>query len=618
MRIRHAVVAGLLGLFLVCGVVSLRGDAATFDETAHLGAGVSYLETGDFRLNPEHPPLAKLIAAAPLSALGRGGGDYASAAWTGAFADEWVFGFELINGPIGAQVRRDPAVRLMPARLAMLGLGLLLCVAIYAWACELYGPAAGLTALVLAVTCPTILAHARLVTTDLPGALGSVATAWTFWRWSRQPTWRRAAVMSAALAAALLFKFSTMLLIPVILVLAAAAVATGRVRAKPAVGAIALMAAVSFGAIWGAYGFRFGACPTPGRSLDWPSLSASPASSIVFAREHQLLPEAYLYGIAYANAEASGRTGFLDGEESNAGWYRYFPEAVLFKTPVPFLLLVLWVVGIGAWRARGRSFDGWCLALPPLTIAAVAVVSRFNIGHRHLAPVYPFLCLAAAPAGVWILDRSRRALVVVALLLGCGVSFVIATPGYLSYFNVLAGGARGGWRHFVDSNIDWGQDLGRLERWMVANGAGEIDLAYFGTADPKAYGIAFRKVALFLDPYPDMPVTRPEPGSLLAASVTLLQGMYLDSDRALATELLRRRLVARSDIDAYLADRRVRDLRGHAVKHLGPWMIERRTLTADQVHDAADALPGTWLARARDEWTPIGRAGDSILIYRAK
>ena len=102
----HAVVAGLFGLFVVCGVVSLRFDSATFDETAHLGAGVAYLETGDFRLNPEHPPLAKLIAAAPLKALGRGGGDYGSAAWSSAVADEWVFGFELINGPIGASARR--------------------------------------------------------------------------------------------------------------------------------------------------------------------------------------------------------------------------------------------------------------------------------------------------------------------------------------------------------------------------------------------------------------------------------------------------------------------------------------------------------------------------------
>ena len=54
-KIPHRIaVPVLLGLFVVCGFVSLWGDSVTFDETAHLAAGVSYWEKGDFRLNPEH------------------------------------------------------------------------------------------------------------------------------------------------------------------------------------------------------------------------------------------------------------------------------------------------------------------------------------------------------------------------------------------------------------------------------------------------------------------------------------------------------------------------------------------------------------------------------------
>jgi hypothetical protein len=611
-RAHHAVVAGLLAVFLICGYVSLRGDSATFDETAHIGAGVSYLETGDFRLNPEHPPLAKVMAAAPLKLLSRGGGDYASAAWT--TADEWVFGFELLNGPLGASTRTNPALRLMPARAAMLGLGLLLCLSVYGWTKELFGEVPAVAALGLAVTCPTLMAHARLVTTDVPGALGMVLVAWAFWRWSRRPDRRRAVEMAAALSAALLFKFSTILSIPALLALGIAAVATGRARVRQAVEALAIAGAVSYLAIWGAYGFRFAA--TPGRSLDWASLSTPASTPLAFTRDHKLLPEAYVYGLAYAKAEAVGRTGFLDGEESNTGWYRYFPETFLFKTPLAFLALILWVSFAATRRARLRSFDGWCIAVLPLLLATVAIVSRFNIGHRHLAPVYPFLCVAAAPAGSWLLERNRRAIAVGFLLAGCLVSFVLATPGYLSYVNVLGGGAKHGWRHFVDSNIDWGQDLARLKGWMTKTGTTEVDLAYFGTADPKAYGIEFRKVALFLDYYPDMPVSRPEPGRVLAASVTMLQGVYLNPDRALAGELLKRGWVTRADIDAYLADRGVRNERGEPVKHLGSWLAERGTLTTDQARAAEAALPAGWLAEARDRWSPIARAGDSILIYR--
>lgn len=611
-------VPALSGLFLLCGFFSLLGDSVTFDETAHLGAGVSYLERGDFRLNPEHPPLAKMIAAAPLALMSRGGGDYASKAWAGPATDEWTFGFELINGPEAAPARRDPAARLIPARLAMLVLGLGLCLAVYAWVREMSGPDGALVALALAVTCPTILAHARLVTTDQPGALGLVATTWLFWRWTRRPGTGRAAAMGGALAAALLMKFNALLVVPAIVVLAVGAVAARRVPIEKAATGLALALGIGFVGVWAGYGLRYAASPDPSFSMPWSDLSAPPSPAVAFAREHHLLPEAYLFGLAYARAEASGRTGFLDGEESNGGWFRYFPEVFLFKTPLAFLALTLWSIGAATGTARGKSLDGWCIALPPIALVAVSIASRFNIGHRHIAPVYPFLCVAAAPAGAWLAERGRRRFVAAALLAGCAVSFLFATPGYLSYFNFLAGGPRGAWHHVVDSNIDWGQDLLRLKTWMAAQRVADVDLAYFGTADPRAYGIRYRKVAQFIDFAPDLPVTRPAPGRILAVSVTLLQGLYLDTDRALAVELVKRGWVTRGQVEEYLREREQRSARGEPVRHLAAWMIERGRVTADQARDAAANLPGTWLAEARDRWTPIGRAGDSILIYRVE
>jgi len=606
----RAAVAVLLAVFAAFAIVSLRGDSATFDETAHLGAGISYLERGDFRLNPEHPPLAKAIAAAPLVVLGRGGGDYGSGAWIGPSADEWVFGFDLL--------RNDPDARLVPARLAMLLLGLLLCLAVYGWSRELWGPAPGLLALALAVTCPTILAHARLVTTDLPGALGFVTTSWAFWRWTKKPTRVRAVVTGAALAAAFLLKFNTILLAPILVAMALGATAARRVTLRQAALAVALAGLVGVVGIWAGYGFRYRAAADPAFTMPWAEVDRTyPVSpAVVFARDHRLLPEAYLFGLAYAKAQAVGRTAFLDGEESNAGWLRYFPEAFLFKTPVAFLLLAGWVIGASVRHARGRSFDGWCVALPPLVFAVVAIASRFNIGHRHIAPVYPFLCIAASPAASWIAGRGWRRLAVCTLLAGCAVSFALATPGYLSYFNVLAGGPRGGARHFADSSIDWGQDLKRLKGWMDAHGVDEVDLAYFGTADPQAYGIRFRKVTLFLDFYRDVPETPPQSGRVLAASVSLLHGLFLGTDRAFLLEIVRRGWVTRERAEDYLADRVALTQRGEPVRHAPEWMIERRLLTEEQARAIEDGLPGGWLARSREQWTPIGRAGDSILIYR--
>ncbi len=628
-RIPHRLaVPALLAVFVVCGFASLSRDSVTFDETAHLGAGVSYLETGDFRLNCEHPPLAKLIAAAPLVVFHLGGANYASPLWTGSRASaadarrsharEWGFGFEFLNGPPEAALRRDPAARLVPARCAILILGVLLAMVVYAWARALHGPPAGLFALALAVTCPALLAHARLVTTDLPAALGFTATTWLAWRWLCAPSWRRVATTGTALGASVLAKFSCVLLAPLLVVLAAIAVATGRLNWKRAGAGLALIGALAYGAIWAGYGFRFEASRDPGYVLEWEGLAseARVAPAIAFAREYRLLPEAYLFGFAYAKAESAGRLAFLDGEQSVAGWYRYFPEAFFLKTPLAFTALALWLLAAGWLKTRGRSFDGWCVALTPLTVAAVAILSRFNIGHRHLTPLYPFLCVAIAPAAAWLSERKARAVAVAVLVASCFVSFALATPRYLSYFNVVAGGPRGGSKHLVDSNIDWGQDLLRLRNWMSAQGVQEVDLAYFGTADPRAYGIRFRKVAMLFDFYPELPVVRPESGHYLAASVTLLAGVDPNVDRLFAMELLRRGMVPREQVAAYKSDGEKRRTQGLPFVRIADWMVERGLITSAQRRIAEAGIPTTWLENARNTLTPVGWAGDSIAIYR--
>ena len=628
-RIPHALaVPALIAVFVVCGFVSLSLDAATFDETAHIGAGISYLETGDFRLNPEHPPLAKLLAAAPLALLHRGGGDYGSPAWTGkalsdggelrSHAREWQFGFDVLNGSRDGSARRDPAIRLRPARCAILALGALLALVVYAWARALFGPPAGLLALALAVTCPTLLAHARLVTTDVPAALGFTATTFLAWRWLGAPSWRRAAATGAALGSALLFKFTCLLLVPLIIVLAALAVWSRRLDLRRASLGVALIAVIAFLSLWAGYGFRYAASRDPGYTLEWHDLDAQapPPSAIVFARDYRLLPEAYLFGFAFARFQADGRNAFLDGEQSLGGWYRYFPEAFFFKTPLPFTALAILVLGAGLLRTRGRSFDGWCVALVPLVFSAVAVLGHLNIGHRHLTPVYPFLCVAIAPAASWLEERGPRAISVAMLTLACFASFAIATPRYLSYFNVAAGGPRGGAKHLLDSNIDWGQDLGRLKRWMDARRVPEVDLAYFGTADPGAYGIRFRKVALVFDFYPELEVVRPQSGRYLAVSVTLLAGVNISADRDFAREVMRRGFATRAQIDQFLAEHESRRQRRLPVVHLADWMTARGMITADQRRLADDPIPAAWLAHVRDTLAPIAWAGDSIAIYQ--
>ncbi len=625
----------LLAVFVGCGVFAALRESATFDETTHLPAGFTYLDRGDFRHNPEHPPLAKAWAAVPLWVPGLAKADYTSPNWNGTHvppgdpqrsrADQWKFGFEFLNGRIDDPARKDPRRLLVPGRCAMLVPALLLGFLVYAWAREIWGRGGGLVALALFSLSPTILAHAHLVTTDVPAALGFAATLWSFWRFCRSPHWRWALGTGFALGIALLTKYTTLLLLPLLLLLGAMWILDGkgfaerRRRFLATSAGIAAALVIAFVTLWAGYLFRYSAVTDPGYRLEWEGVSGGGGVARRvgdWARDHRILPEAYLFGLAYARGGAQRRLAFLNGKVSVRGWWYYFPEAFALKTPPAFMLLLLWVIAAHLRRTRGRSFAGWFVAAPIVFFFVVSMLSHLNIGHRHLLPVYPLLFVAAGGAATLIEESRPRAAVAGLLLAGCAGSFLLATPRYLSYFNFIAGGPRGGWRYLADSNIDWGQDLPRLRAWIERNGVKQVHLAYFGTADPKAYGIPYRKVTLVHDFYPAEPASRPGSGEYLAVSVTLLQGFYTDPDKEFAKEVVGRGWASSGQLQDFVKYReRLFDVT-RRVPSLGEWMVEKGILTPDQRRAVEEPLLTTWLLKIRETLVPVGRAGESSLIFR--
>jgi hypothetical protein len=606
-------VAAFLLVFVVCGVVSLAGDAATSDETAHIPAGYSYLDRGDFRMNPEHPPLAKMWAALPLWLRGAGRPDYGSEAW--AEAREWPFGFAFLNGPSEDPVRRDPDRLLHPARAMILALGVLLCLAVHRWAAALWGREGALLALALCTLSPVVLAHARLVTTDLPAALGFLITLWTFARWLRLPSWRRLVLAGLALGATLLVKFTALLLLP-LLGLAAGVWAVRARKLRPLLG-LAGVGVLAYLVLWGGYGFRFAPAPEGTYALPWERLAQLEGPhppTLLWARDHHLAPEAYLYGLTYALHEQT-RLAYLNGVESVVGWRSYFPIAFVLKTPLAFLALAAWGLAL-AWKGPRRREVALFLLAPLALYALMSVRSRLNIGHRHLLPMYPLLCVLTGAIAVHAKRRWQERSIFYGLLAGIVLSFGLATPGYLSYFNVLAGGARGGWRYLLDSNLDWGQDLKRLASWQRAHGGVPLDLAYFGTADPQAYGIRQRKVVWVHDFRPGEPSIRPTSGDLLAVSLNLREGLYLERDRELARAVFERGWMDNATIRRYTELRLTRIREAVPYPSFATWAVGEGLVTQAQVRAAEEDLLPTFFARLRDKQQPVGWAGDSIAIYR--
>ena len=550
-------VAGALLLYVGLAVSGMGAQSATFDEPIHLPPGYAALTLGDHRMNPDHPPLVRLIAAFPLLFLDVTL-DQDDHAWR--TSRPWEFGKRFLY-------RWNDADRLLFwGRLPIVALGAVLGAAVFAWTRRHWGLPAGALALMLYVTSPDMLAHGRIVTNDLGLTLFVFLTVVAFERLGERVTLARLGAAGLALGAALATKFSGAGLAPMLAALAIAMALDGSplrvelgrprlletpVRKLVAMVAILVaMAAIAIVVIWASYGFRseLAIDPAANAAFDWSVLDAAhpvPREALLLARRLHLLPEAWVWGFLHFVVHAESRPAFLLGQYSETGWWYYFPVTFALKTPAPLLaLLVVALLTLARTRASWRSEA--FLWLPVLVYLGLTMTRNINIGHRHLLPVYPFVFAAAGRTARLALPHGQRArlawAVPLALLLAWQAASTLRVhPYYLAYFNELAGGPANGYRLLVDSNLDWGQDLPGLKAWMERNGVPRVKLCYFGTADASHHGIAADRLPGYQPPPPSTLTREVRPGDVVAVSATHLQGVYLDPALRPLMERLRAR-----------------------------------------------------------------------------
>ncbi len=638
-----ALVAALLAAHGWLAVSSTTEKSVTFDEVAHLGAGILYWQAGDYRFNAESGILPQRWAALPFlwQPVSIPEADHPARRQ----ANVWAAGRDILFGRGNATDQVVARARgMIAAASALLG------AAVYVGSRALFGPAGALLSLVLYAVSPTILAHGRLVSADLFAALFFLLASAAIWKLFHRITVGRLAAAVAAVAGLLLSKHSGLLIVPIAALLAAARLARGvrrrqplvasfagrrlRLRA-PAVAALVLVVLFAvWGTVWAAYGFRYAADPAAedGSTFlhSWESLLAAggpTAGAVAAARELRLLPEAYLWGLAYTLDTTRERDAFLAGRHSQTGWWWFFPYAAAVKTPlalVPLLLLAAW-----AWaRARSRRRRWWSLyrSAPLWTLLAVygtaAVASHLNIGHRHLLPVYPVLFLLAGGAAAWFRKppsgRSLPAAALVALLTAAfaGESWAVR-PHYLAYFNQLAGGPANGYRHLVDSSLDWGQDLPALAAWIddfraagPQAAATPIYVSYLGAAVPAHYGVVDVEWLASYFPLAD-PARPPRPlaGGVYCVSATLLQSVHLGVLGPWNPHREREYQERRAEVERFID--LTRDDAGR--RRLA---TERTVAEWMETFRAYDRLRSARLFRTLRGRQPEARAGYSILIYR--
>jgi tetratricopeptide (TPR) repeat protein len=513
--------------------------SATIDEPIHLTTGYAALAERDYRVETTHPPFMRMWAALPLLFMDDVHLDTSvidrtePAAWhSGATAFDFSTKFLYVD---------NDADRLLNAARFMIVLcGILLGILVFSWAYEWLGFTAAVCGLVFYTLSPNIAAHASLVTTDIGITCFIFGTIYFLWRTTRRLSPLNLTGLSIFFALAIVTKFSGLILGPMVLALLIAAVRQRTaITPRTATAIVALLAVVSFVAVWAIHGFRY--APSESPSWQWHLEEAPLARTVPMIAAatgwidgHRLLPNAFTEGfLIFAQSMLPPNHAYLAGEHSEEGWWYYFVVAFLIKTPIA--LITLTVIGAVVLVRRRHELElknEVFVLVPVLLYLVVSSANTFHVGIRHLLPIYPFILLIGA-AGAIMLVHGRAGRVALGGMLAFWV-WVVADvyPHTLTYFNHFVGGPANGYKYLADSNVDWGQGLKLLKQWMDRQSVPQIGLAYFGTADPAYYDIDYTPLPA-ATPGLDLPSiakmwTKPRLPGYVAVGATVLTGVYLD------------------------------------------------------------------------------------------
>jgi 4-amino-4-deoxy-L-arabinose transferase-like glycosyltransferase len=482
----------------------------TIDEIVMIPAAYYHLAAGNFQLVHDHPPLSKILAALPLLLVQPaeiqprdlpGPPDAPESEW--AHQERFWADNRALFVTISYWAR-------VPMIALAAGLGLL----VFFFARELFGGRAAAFAVALYSLEPTVLAHGRVVQTDVPAAFGYLLTTFAAYRYVQRRDWRSALFVGAAGGLAILGKFSMLIVGPLVGLLYLALLW----RAKGGRGRIfshaGLTAAAALLVINAAYFFQ--GRPLTERDAEWIATSfpaaASAVETAVLALSY-ILPTEMVLGVFWQLwHNGAGHHGSIFGMQSTTGWWYYFPVAFALKTTLPHLLLSLAALAWGA-HALLRKRDARLLAvlLPFALYTGFVLVSNINIGVRYYLPAFPLLFIMSGALLDRLLVRMRHhklaGALAVALIFGwVAAEAARAFPDHMSYFNQLASG-RPHWWYLSDSNVEWGDDVRQLVLYLRARGETRVRGAILGGyLTPVYYGVEVLDLAT--RPAEELPPTR--------------------------------------------------------------------------------------------------------------
>jgi hypothetical protein len=521
----------LIALMSFLMYFSAKHDSLTFDEKAHIGAGITYLQKQDYRVNPEHPPLAKDISA--LGLIGKNikfpvNDDFFNlnkentTEFNGQVINkniEWWRQFNLGNNILFKENGNRADEIILSARIPMMILTIVLGLLLFFVAWKWFGKHTALLTLFFFCLSPTFIAHGRLVTIDIVAAFGLVLATYLYLEFLKNPNNKNILLAGLGFGIAMISKFSLILLIPYFGIMA---IVWPLVKKQNVLEYILKTFAIGFLGlvlvVWPVYSWHLSGEPVAKQIFDvQETIKGNPIpvarDFVYFLMNNSITrPIGYwAFGVLMAGQRTvwGNSTYFMGGVASN-GWKEYFPTLYMLKEALAFhVLTILALIYLAInkikflFKKDNNKFSQLVYTHLPecamflwlIIYWGIALVGNLNIGLRHIIPVIPFTYILVA-LGINKIYRTIEeghpmakkmfTTFLFAMIAWQIVAVVGAFPYYISYFNEIVG-IDNGYKVATDSNYDWGQDFGDLVAYINNNKIDKIKISYFGGADLDYY-----------------------------------------------------------------------------------------------------------------------------------
>jgi dolichyl-phosphate-mannose-protein mannosyltransferase len=448
----HFIIVGLAAFSFLLVFLASSTKSLTYDEPTFITSGYSYLENKEIKLNPEAPPFLQVLVALPLKFLNLKSPNYSSELYNSDKQIEFSQMFLVDNRNKFGEISfwsRFPIWLLFAFLVLVVGV----------FINTIAGSTAAIVASTLVAFSPNLIAHGQLATTDLGCTLFMYISVYTFYLAIRSENYKYWVICGVFTGIALLSKYTALLLAPIFFTfIIYESLCKNRNKAVLFRGVIILILSTLIIMCLG-FGFK---------------------------------PELYLDGLSQIYKGHIDYQHYLFSKIfAEPVWY-YYLAALLVKTPISTLLLIIISTYVTLRYRPDRDIVVYLL-IPIGVIMFVCCFDKTNIGLRRILPIYPFL-LSYISATYFYLKPEKLKKVLIYFLLAWNVATVLwVYPNYISYFNLLTGGARNGPDMLDNSSLDWGQDLPALVDWQKNNFPDEpINLLYFGSMNPELYGLKFR------------------------------------------------------------------------------------------------------------------------------